>query len=78
MKLSWRTDLVVWRALEPSQDPAGRLLHSFICGQNINIKLPNVAVAQFKGFFPPIFLVDQVPSIKKYAGRFVCFGMFQS
>lgn len=24
MKVSWRTDLVVLRALEPSQDPAGR------------------------------------------------------
>lgn len=24
MNLSWRPDLAVWRALEPSQDPAGR------------------------------------------------------
>lgn len=48
-------------------------LHSFICGQNINIKLPNVAVAQFKGFFPPIFLVDQVPSIKKVCREIFAF-----
>lgn len=42
------------------------LLHSFICGQNINIKLPNLAVVHSLKVFPLIFLVNQVPSIKKY------------